>query len=172
MIEIPRPQRTSPLVAGLERAQLESWLDFYRATLVTKCAELTIDQLSVRHVASSDLTLLGILRHMTRVEQYWFEVAFTGREVDPYYASDDDPDADLHDLGGASLDDVVANFHEACQHSRELALGHDLAQMTARPWREGHVNLRWIYVHMIEEYARHCGHADLLREMTDSEVSN
>ncbi|HUX04061.1 MAG TPA: DinB family protein [Acidimicrobiales bacterium] len=172
MIEIPRPQRTSPLVAGLERAQLESWLDFYRATLITKCAGLTFEQLTLRHVATSDLTLLGILRHMTRVEQYWFEMAFSGHVVIPYYASVDDPDADFHDLASASLDEVVANFQEVCQRSRELALGHNLRQMTAKPWREGHVNLRWIYIHMIEEYARHCGHADLLREMTDGEVDD
>jgi len=84
--EIPPPQLTPPLDAGLEHAQLGSWLDFYRATLIIKCAGLTIEQLVLRQVESSALTPLRIVRHVTRVEQCWFEETFTGREVAAHHS--------------------------------------------------------------------------------------
>ena len=167
MFEIPVPTRIRPLDAGPERDQLASWLEFYRATLLTKCAGLSVEHLIARPVSTSDLTLLGLLRHMTIVEQYWFEVAFCDREVEWYYESDDDADVDFHDLLGDPLEEVVANFATACERSKEAASGHELATMALHARADRQVNLRWIYLHMIEEYARHCGHADLLREMID-----
>jgi uncharacterized damage-inducible protein DinB len=167
MITSDESSRVAPLLSGPERDQLESWLDFYRATLLLKCAGLSVEQLSTRAVASSDLTLLGLLRHMTFVEQVWFEKVFAGRDVDDYYKRDDDRDADFHDLSSASLDVVVGLFHRACAMSRDVSSGRDLDEMALVARRGREVDLRWIYLHMIEEYARHCGHADLLRELID-----
>ena len=167
MITMDESSRVYPLLSGPERDQLESWLDFYRATLLLKCAGLNAEQLSTRAVPSSDLTLLGLLRHMTFVEQVWFEKIFAGRDVDDYYKRVDDRDADFHDLTSASLDEVVQLFTTACSTSRALSSGRDLDEMALVVRRGRQVDLRWIYVHMIEEYARHCGHADLLRELID-----
>ena len=161
------PPRQSPAPSGDERAQLEAWLDYYRATLLVKCAGLDLVPLSTRAVPPSELTLLGLVRHMTLVEQGWFEATFTGLAVEEYYANPDDRDADFHDLSSATLDEVRINFDTACQRSRELCVGHSLDEVAQKSDRDGTVDLRWIYVHMIEEYARHCGHADLLREVLD-----
>ncbi len=167
MITIEEPRRVAPPVSGKERHQLDSWLDFYRSTLLKKCAGLSVEQLSRRPVPTSDLTLLGLLRHMTFVEQVWFEITFAGLTVIEYYKRDDDRDADFHDLASASLEEVVERFYTACGRSREIAAAHDLDELALAPRRGREVDLRWIYVHMIEEYARHCGHADLLRELID-----
>ena len=167
MIAMDESSRVGPLLSGPERDQLESWLDFYRSTLLLKCAGLSVEQLSTRAVPSSDLTLLGLLRHMTFVEQVWFEKVFAGRDIDDYYKRDDDRDADFHDLTSASLDEVVQLFTTACSTSRALSNGRDPGEMALVVSRGRQVDLRWIYVHMIEEYARHCGHADLLRELVD-----
>src|SRR5664280_1991877 len=107
MIAMDESSRVGPLLSGPERDQLESWLDFYRSTLLLKCAGLSVEQLSTRAVPSSDLTLLGLLRHMTFVEQVWFEKVFAGRDIDDYYKCDDDRDADFHDLSSSSLVDVA-----------------------------------------------------------------
>ncbi len=167
MHEISAPSRVGPPHSGEERAQLEAWLDFHRATILMKCAGLNVEQLKARPVPSSDLSLLGLLRHLTFVEQVWLQMVFSGHEVTSYYKRDDDNDADFHDLDGASLDDVVDLFERSCQTSRDLADGHDLSEMALAPRHGREVDLRWIYIHMIEEYARHNGHADLLRELID-----
>lgn len=167
MWQIAEPERPEPIRSGPEHDQLESWLDYYRTTLVKKCAGLSVEQLVERPVASSDLSLLGLIRHLSVVEQYWFEVVFAHRTVEAYYRDDSDVDADFHDLSDASLDEVMSTFDAACAHSRECARGQNLATPSP-PSRAGRdVTLRWIYLHMIEEYARHCGHADLLRELID-----
>jgi uncharacterized damage-inducible protein DinB len=165
--EIPAPERPRPNHCGPERDQLDGWLDFHRATLVMKCAGLSVEQLCERPVASSSLSLLGLLRHMTFVEQIWFQAVFAGRDVTSHYKRDDDPDADFHDLDSASLEEVAELFAQSCATSRELASGHELDEMAAAPRRGREVDLRWSYIHMIEEYARHNGHADLLRELVD-----
>jgi uncharacterized damage-inducible protein DinB len=168
MDEIPTYPRPHPLSSGAERAQLESWLAFYRATLLRKCAGLTVEQASIKPVASSAMSLLGLLRHMTFVEQIWFDRRFAGNDVTEYYKQSDDRDADFNDLGSATLEEVLANFDTACTRSDEIATGHGLDEMIVADnnGREP-VDLRWIYLHMIEEYGRHSGHADILRELID-----
>jgi Protein of unknown function (DUF664) len=170
MDQIGAPQRPRPLNSGPERDQLESWLEFYRATLLTKCAGLSLAQLTTRAVTPSRLTLLGLVRHMSVVEQIWFPITFAGEEVSPYYRFAEDRDAPFDELDGASLDDVVALYEAACRRSRDVCAGHGLDEMAALERRGRAVDLRWIFVHMIEEYARHCGHADLLRELIDGET--
>ncbi|MGB8195840.1 MAG: DinB family protein [Acidimicrobiales bacterium] len=168
MDEIPRFERPKPLLSGPEREQLESWVAFYRATLMKKCSGLSLEDLTKRPIESSMMSLLGMLRHMTFVEQVWFDARFAGNEVVEYYKSPEDRDTDWTQLDSATLDEVVAHFQRACETSDELARGHGLEEFVKKPGngREP-VDLRWIFLHMIEEYARHCGHADILRELVD-----
>jgi hypothetical protein len=171
-VTIARPVRKGPVSSGAEREQIESWLDYYRSTLVLKCVGLSFEQLTTAAVAPSTLTLLGILRPMTRVEQSWLQRTFAGLAPVAVYETEGDPDSDFNDLTNASLDDVEGLYWRTCERSRELCAGHGLDEVArrTRPGRE--VDLRWIYIHLIEEYARHCGHADLLRESIDGQTGD
>jgi uncharacterized damage-inducible protein DinB len=166
------PDNRSVIYVGEERAQLESWLTVHRETLLVKCNGLDEAQMKQRPIATSDLSLLGLIRHMTYVEQVWFERIFTGVDVIEYYKRPDDRDADFHDLDELSMLEVLANFEHAIEVSDDCARGQDLATTSTSQWRHRHVDLRWIYLHMIEEYARHNGHADLIRECIDGVVGN
>jgi hypothetical protein len=161
------PKRPHIPFNGPERLQLDAWLDFYRATLLEKCDGLNTEQLKDRPVASSRLSLLGIVRHMTFVEQVWFESTFAGRNTTEYYKTEGDRDADFNDLDDTAVENVFVLYGQATDVSRDLAAGHDLGEMAAKARRGREVDLRWILIHMIEEYARHCGHADLIRELID-----
>lgn len=159
--EVERPE--VPLVAD-ERAMLEAWLDYHRATLLVKCAGLSEVQLKLRAVEPSTLSLLGLVRHMTDVERGWFRRRIAGEsspEAGPLYYSDERPDGDFDDVEGADPVVTFTAYHEEIEHCRAAASGVSLDD------RAGDFSVRWIYVHMIEEYARHNGHADLLRERID-----
>jgi len=161
------PPRREPEFNGPEKSQLEAWLDYHRATLLIKCANLAVQQLATPAVPPSTLTLLGLLRHMTIVEQYWFHKIFADQDVVPAYDSPDDPDAEFNDLASATLEEVERNFLDACAKSREIVADADLFSLARAARPSTPIDLRWICVHMIEEYARHNGHADLLRECID-----
>jgi hypothetical protein len=161
------PERANVPVSGDERTQLDAWLDFQRATLLKKCDGLSAAQMKERPVATSRLSLLGIIRHMTFVEQVWFETTFAGRDTSDYYKTDGDRDADFNDLDSAALEVVIDLFLKSVKVSRELSAGHSLDELAKNPRRGREVHLRWIYVHLIVEYARHNGHADLIRELVD-----
>lgn len=156
-----------PFVAD-ERKMLDSWLDFHRATLLSKCEGLDDDQLKARSVPPSSLSLLGLVRHMTEVEKHWFRNVLCDEGLPPLYWSDDNEDGDFDDVDSA---DVSANFavfrRELNTCHRILAQHRDLDAVGKKQLRGQDVSLRWIYVHMIEEYARHNGHADFLRERID-----
>jgi len=160
--EVSRPE--PPFQAG-EREMLESWLDFHRSTLLWKCAGLDDTQLKQRASAPSTLTLLGLVRHMTEVEHVWFG-RFVGNQEPVPYSSEQRPEADFEDVDDADAAADYAAFERQCARSREWVAGRGLDETFLG--RRGHkISLRWIYVHMIEEYARHNGHADLLRERID-----
>jgi len=161
------PSRPRVPATGDERTQLNAWLDFYRATVLSKCDGLKAAQLKERPVASSTLSLLGIVRHMTFVEQIWFEDRFAGVEIVEYYKQEGDRDADFNDLDGTAVEEVFDLYLNAAAKSREVVEGHSLDELAQRERQGKTYDLRWIYLHMIEEYARHCGHADLLRELID-----
>jgi uncharacterized damage-inducible protein DinB len=167
MDTIDAPDRSPTARTGSECEQLESMLDFYRATLLAKCSGLDVERLSARPVPSSELTLLGLLRHAAGNEQWWFERVFAGLEPEPYYQDPDDPDADFHHLDDETLHETLEKLRTSCERSRDLVAGRSLDELAKAPWDGQPVNLRWILIHMIEEYARHCGHADLLRELLD-----
>jgi len=156
-----RPQ--TPKVPDDERTSLDSWLEFHRATLLIKCAGLTADQLDARSCEPSRLSLLGLVRHMAEVEG-WFHQFDGLPEVNLYY-TDDNPDADFEDVDPRHADQDLGVYQASIERSRAAVAGLSLDQISPDP--DGEVSLRWVYQHMIEEYARHNGHADLLRERVD-----
>lgn len=158
---------TETLVGGHERPMLQSWLDFHRQTLLAKCGGLDAEQLATRPVPPSTLSLLGLVRHLTEVERGWFRVSAAGEELPPVYASEAEPDADFDDLDTLSADRVFAAFHTELAAADTAVADLPLDHVFHIPWHPDDYTLRWVYLHMIEEYARHNGHADLLRESID-----
>ncbi len=167
----PETARTDPPYVGDERTMLDGWLDYDRQTLLLKCAGLTAEQLKVRSAEPSSLSLLGLVRHMAEVERSWFRQRFAGEQVGFLYYTDASPDADFDDLDAADVAADLATFHEEVELAREAAAGKSLDQTFISP-RGTEISLRWVYVHMIEEYARHNGHADLLRERIDGRTGD
>ena len=156
-----------PRVAD-ERTSLETWLDFHRATLLMKCAGLTGEQLKERSAPPSTLTLLGLVRHMAEVEQWWFRRNFAGvTGLTDIYCTEASPDGDFDGIADADAATDLAHFVEECEESRKIVVGRGLDETFQHPRSGKDIDLRWVYVHMIEEYARHNGHADLLRERID-----
>ncbi len=165
----PDVDRSEPALVAGERESLDAWLDFHRATLLGKCSRLTAGQLKEHAVPPSGLTLLGLVRHMTDVERWWFRIHGTGQDMAARYYTEDNLNGDFDDLDAPDAPAVMAAFWEevglARNAVRDLDLDHVVPSHGHHPERVR--NLRWIYVHMIEEYARHNGHADLLRERID-----
>jgi len=153
-----------PLVAD-ERTMYQSWLDFHRGTLVWKCAGLTDAQLKTASAGPSTLTLLGLLRHMSEVERAWFRSRAAGISLPDLYCTNEDADGDFDNVADADVEQDLATFRSECLAADEAVSGMGLEDTFAG--RNGPISLRWAYVHMIEEYARHNGHADLLRERID-----
>jgi uncharacterized damage-inducible protein DinB len=151
-----------------ERAALQGWLDFHRRTLLWKCAGLTGEQLVMRPVQSSTLSLLGLVRHMAEVERSWFRRRFAGQtDFGPIYFNDEYPDGDFDFTDSAQAEQDFAVFTAECA-AADAAVEHRSLDDTFKNPRTGvPMDLRWIYLHMIEEYARHNGHADLIRELID-----
>jgi uncharacterized damage-inducible protein DinB len=164
----PEAARTSPPPVGDERTLLESWLDFHRQTLLHKCAGLTPEQLVLRGAEPSSMSLLGLVRHMTEVERAWFRIRFAGERLDFLYCDvEDNPDGDFDDTDAGSAEADFAAFTREIELARAAAAGHALEETFHHSHRQVDMSLRWVYLHMIEEYARHNGHADLLRERVD-----
>ncbi len=167
--EVPR---VDPPHVSDERTSLTAWLDYQRATLLQKCEGLSGEQLVRASVPPSNLTLLGLLQHMLLVEFWWFEHIFAGGTAPEPFDTHDDPEYEFTHLDPEGTDAVRARFIEECEHSRQIvgSVGSldDLSKSTERETRD----LRWILVHMIEEYARHNGHADLVRESIDGVVGD
>ncbi|MFB7517262.1 DinB family protein [Streptomyces sp. NPDC056144] len=163
----PTTPRVDPSTTSGEREALEQWLDFHRATLAQKCEGLDDAQLRTPSAPPSDLSLLGLVRHMAEVERGWFRRTLTGETVPPIYPRDEDPDSDLHPSEKDTYEEAYAAWQAEIAGARELAAAHGLDDLSVRKDGAEPYNLRWIYLHMIEEYARHNGHADLLRERID-----
>lgn len=169
--EDPRPR---PDTRAGERTTLVGFLEWQRQTLELKCSELGPSELARRSVEPSTMSLLGLVRHMAEVEQWWFRRFMAGQDVAPLYTSASDPDGDFD--GAVADPDVVADAWRSWR--AEIAFADEfvasapdldvLGAITDR-WR-GPMSLRWVLVHMIEEYARHNGHADLLRERIDGRI--
>ncbi|MGD9961043.1 DinB family protein [Nocardioides sp.] len=161
----PRDTGTSPVG---ERATLVDYLRHYRLTLAMKCEGLDAEQLARRSVPPSTLSLLGLVRHLAKVEHSWFRRVMEGQDLPRLYWSSEDRDLDFN--GAVPDPAVVADAWESWR--REVA--HAEEYVASAPsldvegaHHDGPVALREVLVHMIEEYARHVGHADLLRECVD-----
>jgi uncharacterized damage-inducible protein DinB len=150
---------------------LEAWLDYHRATLAMKCDGLSDEQLRTRSVPPSSLSLLGLVRHMADVERSWFRRVLAGQEAPPLFYSPDDPDGDLDNTDGADVVEAFKAWQAECDEARRIVAATPVLEATGERQGEA-VSLRWILVHMIEEYARHNGHADLLRERIDGVVGD
>ena len=161
--------RVDPPIVADERDMLVAWLDWHRATLAVKCEGLSDDQLRERSAAPSTLSLLGLVRHMADVERGWFRQGFADEDVPDIYYTDEDKDADFDNVADADVADAFATWRAECEAARQIvAAAPSFDALSKRPTSHGNtMSLRWIMVHMIEEYARHNGHADLLRERID-----
>jgi uncharacterized damage-inducible protein DinB len=162
--------RKRPDLQAGELDMLNGWLEHHRAILLWKCDGLTDDQLRRRSVPPSTMSLLGLIRHMTDVERAWFQEVLLGQDVPPLYETPDDPDGDFNGVDDADVAAAFSAFEAECNASREAAAAAaDLDALSKyRSERTDEAfSLRWILTHMIEEYARHNGHADLLRETVD-----
>ena len=165
-----------PPLAATELQMLTSFLDYQRAVIVDKASGLTKDQLNTR-LEPSVLTLGGIVHHLALVENWWFHDCFAGEEAgEPWDTApfDDDPDWDFHAAATLEPEVILERYRSQCERSRQVVEGAaSLDETSARSKKNGdHWTLRWILVHMIEETARHAGHADLIRESIDGETGD
>jgi uncharacterized damage-inducible protein DinB len=164
-------ERPMPPMNTDERTTLEGWLDFHRATLAMKCEGLDDEQAATASVPPSGFTLTGLVQHMAEVERNWFRRVLAGEHAPPIYdprADPRGPDGGFDLSEGATLRVALATWQAEIARARGLCAARGLTD-TGR-FMDQDVNLRWIYVHMIEEYARHNGHADLLRERIDGTI--
>jgi hypothetical protein len=163
----PTVDRPDTAFINPERPALEDWLRFHRNTLLSKCAGLTAEQLKTASVEPSNLTLLGLVRHMTEVERGWFCRGFAGQDAPKIYCTDDDPDGDFDNVADADAEADFARYQAECEAADRAAAARGLDETFVHARTGTTFDLRWIYIHMIEEYARHNGHADLIRERID-----
>ena len=174
MTDVDEHGRPEPPHAADETATLLGFLDYQRATLAWKCSGLDAAGLRAT-VAPSTMTLGGMVKHLAYVEEWWFSERLHGRDPAPPWDTADwdaDPDWDWHSAGEDSPEELLTLWQDAVARSRSLvaeALADSgLERLARRTWPDGRApSLRWILCHMIEEYARHNGHADLLRESVD-----
>lgn len=151
---------------GDERSTLLAFLSWQRGTLARKCQGLTAEQLRTRSAPPSNLSLLGLVRHLTDVERGWFRRTLALEEIDDLYSTEADPDGDFNNVDAADVEQTFASWRAECERADGIVSEHQLEDVGRQ--RSGNpVSLRWILNHMIEEYSRHNGHADLLRERID-----
>lgn len=176
------PDRSSPpdlvalTMANGELETLTQFLEYYRTVLIRKTWGLDSAQLQTQ-VAASSLTIGALIKHMALVEDDWFQGDYLGRDLPEPWASapfDDDRDWDLHSAADDSLEGLLDQFCTSCERSRRAIASATPDDICATPsQRTGEpINLRWVLVHIIEEYARHCGHADLIREAIDGQTGD
>jgi uncharacterized damage-inducible protein DinB len=157
---------------------LDAWLDYHRSTLALKCDGLDEAQLRERAVPPSTLSLLGLVRHMADVERSWFRYILAGEAVPPRFSSREDRDGDFDNVDTADVAEAFEAWREEIEFARRAAAAtpslDDAGKNTETtgPRQGMPFSLRWILIHMIEEYARHNGHADLLRERIDGSVGD
>lgn len=155
---------------GSERHILEAHLDANRATVVRKVSGLTWDQ-ATRRLGPSATSAAGVLKHLIDVERWWFRRNLGAEDGVPFSWSDTEPDLEFQFGPDDTLDSLIAEYGRACEESRTVAARFELTDQIRAP-REGEPrsSLRWVYVHMIEEVARHNGHLDIYRELIDGQT--
>jgi uncharacterized damage-inducible protein DinB len=158
--------RTEPPPVADELTSLTGWLDYQRATLLRICEGLTDEQLR-RPLVASGTSLLGLVKHLTEVEHGWFVRTFAQVDEPHLFFTEDDPEGDMAATPDETVEELVDGYRRACARSREIVAGAASLDESVPHGRLGRVDLRWILTHMIEETARHNGHADILREQLD-----
>jgi hypothetical protein len=156
-------ERTMPEGLTDERALLDGWLDYYRATLLFKCEGLSGEQLVTRSCEPSPMSLLGLVRHMTEMERVYGH-RLSDWSIGFLYCTDDDEEGDFESVTPAGAAADIGTFREHCARTREIMAAHQLEDTFGR---KNSLTLRWFYLYLIKEYGRHLGHADLLRERID-----
>lgn len=155
---------------------LVAFLDYYRETLVLKATGLTDQQARTASAPPSDLNLMGLVRHMAAVEHHWFNRWWTASGEKWVFHSPTDPDLDMHPTDADTVADAVALFRtkvaEADAVIASAALEDRAQKSETRDGKTFQPSMRWILIHLIEEYARHCGHADLIRQAIDGAVGD
>ncbi|MET8234162.1 DinB family protein [Micromonospora sp. NPDC005298] len=166
-MEQPIDPTLGPVLArtGDERAVLDSFLDFHRAVLLRKVRGLS-DADAGRRLVPSATTLAGLVKHLTMVERNWFPTLLAPEAGDVYLTATEDAVAHFTIGDEDTVAALVEAYEGACARSRQVVARFDLDHVVPHP-QLGEVSVRWILVHMIEETARHAGHADILRELTD-----
>ena len=160
--------RVDPPREADERATLTGFLDFQRATLALKCDGLTDEQLRAQAVPPSSLSLLGIVRHMADVERNWFRTVLGGEEMATIFGPGMNWEAAFRDVAAASVPEAFTAWRAECERASALVAAAATLDFTGTRGSGGRrFSLRWVLTHMIEEYARHNGHADFLRERID-----
>jgi uncharacterized damage-inducible protein DinB len=166
----PWPRPTPPAVAD-EREALSAWLDHHRATLLWKLDGLDDEQLR-RNVVPSGTTLLGLVKHLTETEHGWFVNEYARLGEPPLFETDDDPEAGFRVEPAESTEQIVQDYIAMCDRCRKIVAAAPSLDDTVPNARRGQIDLRRIMIHMIEETARHNGHADIIRELIDGEVGD
>lgn len=161
--------REVPPLDAPDQQMLEAFLDFQRETFLMKIDGLDAEQLARRSVNPSTLSLLGLVRHLAMVERWWFRIQVAGQDVPALYVNRQEPDLDFQGARADEADDDLATYRAEVAAAREAVRGRDLDDMCRGRFGE-QTPLRWVYLHMLAEYARHNGHADLLREAVDGQT--
>jgi uncharacterized damage-inducible protein DinB len=159
--------RIDPPLTGSELEMLNTFLDYHRATLLWKVRGVSDEDIRRASVPTSTMTLLGLVKHLAYVERSWFQHRFK-KDTVTFPWTKEDPDADWRIEPDETTEGVIRLYNEECEKSRQVVAAASLDEKAARSWADGNSpSLRWIMYHMIEETARHNGHADLLREAID-----
>jgi uncharacterized damage-inducible protein DinB len=163
-------QRLPVPFAGDEKTMLSAFLDRYRETITWKLDGLSTEQASQRLLPSAT-TLLGIVKHLAYVERWWFQMNFAGNPVSfPWSENEPDQDIDFRISSTDTIDSITALYQREIERSREIAAAARIDEMGKGVDKVEPRSLRWIMIHMIDETARHAGHADILRELTDGAI--
>ncbi|MGH8927712.1 MAG: DinB family protein [Acidimicrobiia bacterium] len=164
------PLPPNPPHSATEFEMLTAFLDYYRGVMIRKIEGLDAEGLR-RSPVKSGTSLGGLLKHLGYVERHWFSRSYGGLEMD-FPWTEDDPDADFRLNEDDTAASLVAFYQAECERSREMVAANPDLDHVVPTTRDRRVSLRWILVHMIEETARHAGHADIIREMVDGEVGD
>jgi uncharacterized damage-inducible protein DinB len=159
------PTADQPDSTGSERQVLEAFLDFHRQVLVSKVDGISENEARHRRVPSKT-TLAGLIKHMIGVERGWFQEVLAGRKPEDIGPNVGGGEESWELAENETVSSLVKEYEQTCEQSRQTAARFALDDAVPEP-DMGQVSLRWVYVHMIEETARHVGHADILREQTD-----
>lgn len=163
-------ERLSVPFAGDEKTMLSAFLDRYRETIIWKLDGLSTEQASRRLVPSAT-TLLGVVKHLAYVERWWFQMNFAGDPVSfPWPEDEPDQDIDFRISSTDTIDSITALYQREIERSRQVVAAATIDEMGKGVDKVEPRSLRWIMIHMIDETARHAGHADILRELTDGAI--